>query len=45
MSIPEIISRIQQEKAAAIKNGAPIHYIHGLEAAVALIRISVREAS
>lgn len=43
MSIPEIISRIQQEKSNAIKNGAPLPYIHGLEAAIALIRIAVRE--
>ncbi len=43
MSIPEIISRIQQEKSKAVLNGAPLPYIHGLEAAIALIRMAVRE--
>lgn len=43
MSIPQIIFSIQQEKSRAILNGAPASYIHGLEAAVALIRIALRE--
>ena len=44
MSTSEIIFRIQQEKSKAILNGAPLPYIHGLEAAIALIRMAVREA-
>lgn len=43
MSIPELISRLVQEKSKAMLAGAPMPYIHGLEAAIALIRISVRE--
>jgi len=45
MTVLEILSRLQQEKSKAIQNGAPPPYIHGFEAAMAIIRIAAREAS
>lgn len=43
LTMPELLARLNQEKSQAIKAGAPLPYIHGLEAAIAIIRIAARE--
>jgi hypothetical protein len=43
MTVPEILRRIMQEKSNAILVGAPKQFIHGLEVAMAIIRLAARE--
>jgi hypothetical protein len=43
MTVQEVLALLTQEKSNAFKNNAPPPFIHGIEHAIAMIRIKIRE--
>jgi hypothetical protein len=43
MTVQEVLALLTQEKSNALKNNAPPPFIHGIEHAIAMIRIKIRE--
>jgi hypothetical protein len=43
MTVQEVLALLTQEKSNAFKNNAPPPFVHGIEHAIAMIRIKIRE--
>jgi hypothetical protein len=43
MTVQEVLALLTQEKSNAFKNNAPPPFIQGIEHAIAMIRIKIRE--
>jgi hypothetical protein len=43
MTVQEVLALLTQEKSKAFKNNAPPPFVHGIEHAIAVIRIKIRE--
>jgi len=43
MTVQEVLALLTKEKSNAFKNNAPPPFIHGIEHAIAVIRIKLRE--
>jgi len=43
MTVQEVLALLTQEKSNAFKNNAPLPFIHGIEHAIAMIRIKTHE--
>jgi len=43
MTVQEVLALLTQEKSNAFKNNAPPPFVHGIEHAIAVIRIKIRE--
>lgn len=43
MTVQEVLALLTQEKSNAFRNNAPLPFLHGIEHAIAVIRIKIRE--
>lgn len=43
MTVQEVLALLAQEKSNAFRNNAPLPFLHGIEHAIAVIRIKIRE--